>query len=74
MGCTERLLYSQLFIVTPAQEISQARSPCETNPGFHLSKVAVTAQDTNGGIVGAVRGCSGAADVVPNWNEGVSGD
>ena len=42
------------------------QSSCETN--------TVTNQDTNGGIVGVVRGCSGAADVIPNWNEGVSGD
>jgi len=36
--------------------------------------VAAIAQDTNGGIAGVVRGRFGAADTVPNCNEGVSGD
>jgi len=41
---------------------------------LHLSNVgaAVTDQDKNGGIAGVVR--VGAADVVRNCNEGVSGD
>jgi len=41
---------------------------------MHLSNVAVTAQETNGGIAGVDRVHCGVADVVSNLNEGVSGD
>ena len=53
---------------------TQTQSSCETNARLHLSNVAVTAQETNGGIVGVDGVSCGAADVTPNCNEGVSGD
>ena len=55
---------------------TQTHSPYETNTRLHLSNVAaaVTAEDTNGGIAGVNRVPLGVGDVLPNCNEGVSGD
>jgi len=52
---------------------TQAQSSCNINNCLHLSNVAITAQDTNGGIAGVNRVPLGVGDVLPNFNEGVSG-